>query len=91
MRDDAELSMRYRADKGIHDKKSEIEDTRIRNIIDSSYAVDGQAMRVSYGSFLLMKAGLQQAFEHRIAKSTKPMNPRINLTFRIVNPGANNF
>ncbi len=55
MRDDAESSMRYRADKGIHDKKSEIEDTRIRNLIDSSYAVDGQAMRVSYGSFLLIK------------------------------------
>jgi hypothetical protein len=34
---------------------------------------------------LLMKAGLQEAFEHRIAKSSRPMRPRINLTFRVVN------
>jgi hypothetical protein len=27
---------------------------------------------------------LQEAFEHRIAKSTRPMKARINLTFRLV-------
>jgi hypothetical protein len=30
---------------------------------------------------------LQEAFEHHIAKSTRPMKPRINLTFRIVKHG----
>jgi len=49
------------------------------------------SVRLEHGSFLLMKAGLQEAFEHRIAKSTRPMKARINLTFRVVNPGANNF
>lgn len=42
------------------------------------------SVRLEHGSFLLMKAGLQEAFEHRIAKSTRPMKPRINLTFRVV-------
>jgi len=42
------------------------------------------SVRLEHGSFLLMKAGLQEAFEHRIAKSTKPMKARINLTFRLV-------
>jgi alkylated DNA repair dioxygenase AlkB len=42
------------------------------------------SVRLEHGSFLLMKAGLQQDWEHRIAKSTKPMKPRINLTFRVV-------
>jgi alkylated DNA repair dioxygenase AlkB len=42
------------------------------------------SVRLEHGSFLLMKAGLQEAFEHRIAKSTKPMKARVNLTFRIV-------
>lgn len=45
------------------------------------------AVRLEHGSFLLMKAGLQEAFEHRIAKSVRPMKPRINLTFRIVKHG----
>jgi alkylated DNA repair dioxygenase AlkB len=42
------------------------------------------SVRLEHGSCLLMKAGLQEAFEHRIAKSVKPMNARINLTFRVV-------
>lgn len=45
------------------------------------------SVRLEHGSFLWMKAGLQEAFEHRIAKSVKPMKPRINLTFRIVKHG----
>lgn len=40
------------------------------------------SIRLEHGSFLLMKAGLQENWEHRIAKSTKHMSPRINLTFR---------
>lgn len=45
------------------------------------------SVRLEHGSFLLMKAGLQEAFEHRIAKSIRPMKPRINLTFRVVKYG----
>jgi alkylated DNA repair dioxygenase AlkB len=42
------------------------------------------SVRLEHGSFLLMKAGLQEHWEHRIAKSTKPMRARVNLTFRVV-------
>lgn len=53
----------------------------IRNKSDHT---EKYSVRLEHGSFLLMKAGLQEAWEHRIAKSTKPMQPRINLTFRVV-------
>jgi len=42
------------------------------------------SVKLEHGSFLLMKAGLQETFEHRIAKSAKLMKARINLTFRLV-------
>ncbi|HVW14785.1 MAG TPA: alpha-ketoglutarate-dependent dioxygenase AlkB [Mucilaginibacter sp.] len=42
------------------------------------------SVKLEHGSFLLMKAGLQENWEHRIAKSTRPMKSRINLTFRVV-------
>lgn len=42
------------------------------------------SVKLEHGSFLLMKAGLQEHWEHRIAKSNKPMKARINLTFRVV-------
>jgi alkylated DNA repair dioxygenase AlkB len=42
------------------------------------------SVRLEHGSFLLMKSGLQEHWEHRIAKSSKPMKARINLTFRVV-------
>ncbi|WP_419699076.1 alpha-ketoglutarate-dependent dioxygenase AlkB family protein [Mucilaginibacter sp. NFX135] len=42
------------------------------------------SVRLEHGSFLLMKAGLQENWEHRIAKSIKSMKARINLTFRVV-------
>ena len=35
------------------------------------------------GSYLLMKGDFQQDWQHRIAKSTKPLKSRVNLTFRI--------
>lgn len=41
------------------------------------------SIRLENGSYLLMKAGFQDYWEHRIAKSTKPMKARINLTFRL--------
>jgi alkylated DNA repair dioxygenase AlkB len=36
------------------------------------------------GSYLLMKGNFQEEWQHRIAKSTRPMQPRVNLTFRIL-------
>lgn len=47
---------------------------------------DDHAQKISVlledGSYILMKGDFQSKYEHRIAKSTKPMKPRINLTFR---------
>ncbi|MDT3401016.1 alpha-ketoglutarate-dependent dioxygenase AlkB family protein [Mucilaginibacter terrae] len=42
------------------------------------------SVRLEHGSLLMMKSGLQEHWEHRIAKSVKPMKPRINLTFRLI-------
>ncbi|WP_461789651.1 alpha-ketoglutarate-dependent dioxygenase AlkB family protein [Pedobacter sp.] len=43
------------------------------------------AVRLEHGSLLVMKGDLQAHWEHRIAKSARPMRPRLNLTFRTVN------
>src|ERR1700748_14008 len=40
------------------------------------------SVKLENGSYLLMKGGLQEDWEHRIAKSTKPMKERVKLTFR---------
>jgi alkylated DNA repair dioxygenase AlkB len=37
-----------------------------------------------HGSFLLMRGKTQHYWQHQIAKTTKEVRPRINLTFRIV-------
>lgn len=42
------------------------------------------SVKLQSGSFLLMKAGLQEHWEHRIARSVKLMGPRVNLTFRLI-------
>jgi len=42
------------------------------------------AVTLENGSYLLMKEGFQEDWQHRIAKSTKPMKPRVNLTFRLM-------
>lgn len=42
------------------------------------------SVNLENGSLLLMKGDLQQLWQHRIAKSTRPMNPRVNLTFRVI-------
>jgi alkylated DNA repair dioxygenase AlkB len=44
------------------------------------------AVKLESGSYLLMKAGLQEHWEHRIAKSPRPMKERVNLTFRMIGP-----
>lgn len=53
----------------------------IRNKADHS---KHYSVKLKHGSFLLMKANLQENWEHRIAKSVKPMKARVNLTFRLV-------
>jgi alkylated DNA repair dioxygenase AlkB len=53
----------------------------IRNKADHS---EKYSVRLEHGSFLLMKSGLQEHWEHRIAKSARPMKSRVNLTFRVV-------
>ena len=53
----------------------------IRNKTDHK---EHYSVKLEHGSFLLMKAGLQENWEHRIAKSAKPMKARVNLTFRLV-------
>lgn len=53
----------------------------IRNKADHS---DKYSVRLEHGSLLLMKGDLQSRWDHRIAKSTKAMKPRLNLTFRAV-------
>lgn len=42
------------------------------------------SLALNHGSLLIMKGDLQVNWEHRIAKSTKLMKPRINLTFRLI-------
>ncbi|WP_419870812.1 alpha-ketoglutarate-dependent dioxygenase AlkB family protein [Chryseobacterium sp. CT-SW4] len=42
------------------------------------------SLPLPHGSLLIMKGNLQENWEHRIAKSTKKMRSRINLTFRLV-------
>lgn len=53
----------------------------IRNKQDHS---EKYSVKLENGSFLLMKAGLQDGWEHRIAKSARPMKARLNLTFRLI-------
>jgi alkylated DNA repair dioxygenase AlkB len=55
----------------------------IRNKLDHK---EHYSVRLEHGSLLMMKPGLQEAFEHRIAKSARPMKARVNLTFRVVMP-----
>jgi len=42
------------------------------------------SVKLENGSLLVMKGNLQAFWEHRIAKSVKPMKERVNLTFRVV-------
>ncbi|WP_375181249.1 alpha-ketoglutarate-dependent dioxygenase AlkB [Chryseobacterium sp.] len=42
------------------------------------------SLPLPHGSLLIMKGDLQENWEHRIAKSTLRMKPRINLTFRLL-------
>lgn len=39
---------------------------------------------LEHGSLLIMKGETQHFWQHQLPKSKKPMNPRINLTFRVI-------
>ncbi len=43
-----------------------------------------KSILLEHGSLLLMRGVTQHFWVHQIPKSKKPMNPRINLTFRII-------
>jgi len=45
------------------------------------------SVRLEHGSLLIMKGDLQSRWEHRIAKTTEKIGPRINLTFRKIVSG----
>jgi len=41
-------------------------------------------INLEHGSLLVMKGATQHFWKHQIAKTTQPVGPRINLTFRII-------
>ncbi|WP_395062070.1 alpha-ketoglutarate-dependent dioxygenase AlkB family protein [Flavobacterium sp.] len=43
-----------------------------------------EKITLQHGSLLLMRGETQHYWKHQIAKTTKPIEPRINLTFRII-------
>ncbi len=43
-----------------------------------------QTIELTHGSFLLMRGATQHNWLHQIPKSEKPMDERINLTFRVI-------
>lgn len=59
----------------------QVRDFDIRNKTDHSIKY---SIRLEHGSLLIMKGDLQAHWDHRIAKSTRPMKGRLNLTFRVV-------
>jgi len=50
----------------------------------NSIAEAKQKIVLENGSLLLMKGETQHFWKHQIAKTAKPIGPRINLTFRII-------
>jgi len=46
--------------------------------------LDKITIPLTHGSLLIMKDKTQHVWEHQIPKTTKPVKPRINLTFRII-------
>ena len=54
LRDEAESSMRYKANIAIKKKRSEMEDRQIQHMIDSTYGIDGQRLKVCQLQMWLM-------------------------------------
>lgn len=44
------------------------------------------ALDLPHGSLLVMRGDTQALFRHALARSARPMGPRINLTFRLIFP-----
>jgi len=49
------------------------------------------SLQLQHGSLLLMKGVTQKHWLHRLPQSTKVTEPRINLTFRLMNTARNQF
>lgn len=43
-----------------------------------------QEVELAHGSFLLMQGSTQHFWLHQVPKTTKPLQPRVNLTFRVI-------
>jgi alkylated DNA repair dioxygenase AlkB len=71
---------------GTHPTIASVTFGQVRSFDIRSKADHGEkySVRLEHGSLLLMKGDLQANWDHRIAKSTRPMMPRLNLTFRVV-------
>lgn len=54
---------------------------KLRHRVDKTVC----AVVLDHGSLLLMKGGTQHAWEHAVPKTKKVLQPRCNLTFRVVN------
>jgi len=39
---------------------------------------------IGHGDFLVMRGTTQQGWRHQVPKTSRPVGPRINLTFRVV-------
>lgn len=55
---------------------------QLRHIRDKS--LETKKILLSHGSLLLMKGTTQHFWKHQIPKTSRPINPRINLTFRTI-------
>ncbi|MBD2530026.1 alpha-ketoglutarate-dependent dioxygenase AlkB [Nostoc flagelliforme FACHB-838] len=59
-------------------------DTRRFMFRHKSKKYASQEVNLTHGSFLLMRGTTQQFWQHQIPKTSKPVKPRINLTFRVI-------
>lgn len=53
---------------------------KFRHLIDKTV----EKIELTHGSFVLMQGETQHKWEHEIPKTSKPLTPRINLTFRVI-------
>jgi len=64
-------SVSFGAERMFHLQHNTIEDAKLK-------------INLENGSLLIMKGETQHFWKHQISKTTKPIGPRINLTFRII-------
>jgi len=56
---------------------------RLRTLNNKKETVD---FELNHGSLLIMNAGVQKEWEHSVPKRLRVKQPRINLTFRLIDP-----